>query len=329
MTTIVKQRWIKTCSILATLATLLLTIELLMQTRGASLCKTSACDIIGDYTRFGETTILAGGILFFLFLATGMFMSQRAAESGWLSVVIALILVGSMAFEGVLVGFQLFSLHSVCLICAGTLVTLFLLLTLWSLAVADRKILFMGVVACISGIIGMYLLNPDPGLSQKEIALAPVFQQVGFTDPTIQKRRLTLISSMTCRHCQTVIQQMALHQEAVAEDLLAFAFIGVDEKSLHKAGFFAANAEGVENPLRLLSTLKTGQVDNRRDLTLPDKTMVETVRQKNLRTSQFLQLMGLTGVPVLIAEEDAAHRRILVGSEAILHYLMIDMPEGG
>jgi hypothetical protein len=234
--------------------------------------------------------------------------------------------VGSMAFEGVLVGFQLFSLHSVCLICAGTLGTLFLLLTLWSLAVVDRKILLMGVVACISGIIGMYLLNPDPGLSKDEIALAPVFQQEGFTDPAVQKRRLTLITSMTCSHCKTVVQQMALHQEAIAEDLLAFAFIGVDDKSLNKAGFFAANAQGSDNPLNLLSALKNGQVINSLKLSLADKTMIETVRQKNLRTSQFLQLMGLSGVPVLIAEEDTAHIRILVGSEAILQYLMIEMP---
>jgi glutathione S-transferase len=35
--------------------------------------------------------------------------------------------------------------------------------------------------------------------------------------------------------------------------------------------------------------------------------------------------MGLTGVPVLVADEDSEQIRILVGAHAILQYLAIEM----
>lgn len=321
-----KRRWVHTCSIFGYFAALILGIELLMQSRGSSFCKTVTCDIVGDYTRFGETFILGAGMLFFLLLSTGMLVASRYAKLRRLSAVITLVLLGGIALEGVLLGFQMFSLQSICLICIGTFAALFLLLTLWSFAVADSKVLLVGIVVCVASIVGMYILNPDPGLSRNEIALAPVFRQIGFNDPTIQKRRLTLITSMTCPHCKTVVQQMSLHQEAIAQDLLAFAFVGVNEESLHSAGLFAANAERTDSPLKLLSVIKNSQVAGSMGLVLPDKQLIETVRQKNQRTSQFLQLMGLTGVPVLIAREDSEHIRIFVGDEAILQYLAIAMP---
>jgi len=326
MTKGLKQRWVITCSIFGYFAAMILSIELLMQSRGASFCKTVTCDIIDDYTRFSDTFILGVGILFFLLLSTAILITHRYAKAEWLSVVITLALVGSMAFEGVLLGFQFFSLQSICLICAGTLATVFLLLTFWSLSVADNKILLTGAVVCVSSIIGMYILNPDPGLGKNEIALAPVFQQIGFADPTVQKRRLTLITSMTCPHCKTVVQQIALHKQAIAKDRLAFAFIGVNEKSLYKASLFAANAERTDNPMNLLSAIKSGQIINSMELSLPDDKILKNVRKKNLRTSQFLQLMGLTGVPALIAEENTDHIHILVGSKEILQYLRIEMP---
>jgi len=320
-----KHRWVVVCSALGYLAAVVLGIELLMQSRGASFCKTVTCDIIGDYTRFGEVFVLGAGIQFFLVLATMMFFAHRYAKARSLPVVVTLMLVGAMAFEGVLLGFQFFSLQAVCLICAGVFATVFLLTILWSLAVADGKIFLLGTAACIAGIIGMYLLNPAPGLGKGEIGLDPVYQQAGFTDPTVQKRRLTLITSMTCPHCETVILQMALHKDVLQDDLLSLAFIDNKEQPLEAVGLFAANVDRTEDPLNLLFAIKSGQAGNSTGLVAPDDATIDSVRKKNLHTSQFLKLMGLTGVPVLIADEDGEQKRILVGVNAILQYLVIEM----
>ena len=320
-----KHRWVVACSVLGYLAAVVLGVEFLMQSRGASFCKTVTCDIIGDYTRFGEAFILGAGIQFFLLLATIMFFAHRYGKNRALPVVVTLILVGAMAFEGVLLGFQFFSLQAVCLICAGVFATILLLLMLWSFAVANSKVFLLGISVCVAGIIGMYILNPAPGLGEGEVGLDPVYQQAGFEDRTIQKRRLTLITSMTCPHCETVILQMAINKDVLQDDLLALAFIDTKEVPLQTVGLFAANVERTEDPLNLLFAIKSGQAVNSTGLLSPDDSVIDTVRKKNVHTSQFLKLMGLTGVPVLIADEDGEHIRILVGTDAILQYLVIEM----
>jgi hypothetical protein len=307
------------------LAAAVLGVEFLMQNRGTSFCKTVTCDIIGDYTRFGELFILGAGIQFFLLVATIMFFAHRYDKTRILPVIVTLSLVGAMAFEGVLLGFQFFSLQSVCLICAGVFITVLLLLVFWSFAVVDGKVFVLGLSACVAGILGMYILNPAPGLGKGEVGLDPVFRQAGFEDITVQKRRLTLITSMTCPHCQTVILQMALHKEALKDDLLAFAFIDAKEEPLQVVGLFAANVERTREPLSLLFGIKSGQVLGNTELLAPDDAMIDSVRKKNLHTSLYLKLLGLTGVPVLIADENSEQIRILVGANAILQYLNIEM----
>ena len=318
-----KHRWVVVCSAFGCLVAVVLGIELLMQSRGASFCKTVTCDIIGDYTRFGEIFVLGAGILFFLVLATSMFFAHRYGKAGWLPVVVTMMLVGALAFEGVLLGFQFFSLQAVCLLCAGVFAAVFLLTILWSLAVADSKVFLLGISACVAGIIGMYFLNPAPaGPGKGEIGLDPVYQQAGFTDYRVRKRRLTLIISMACPHCTTVIHQMALHKDVLRDDLLSLAFIDNRKQPLEVGSLFAANVDRTKYPLDLLFAVKSGRAGNSTGLVAPDDAIIDSVRKKNLHTSQFLKLMGLKGVPVLIADENGEQKRILVGVKAILHYLL-------
>ncbi len=311
------------CSAVGLLAAIMLAVEMFMQSKGASLCKTVTCDVIGDYTRFGETFILAAGIQFFLLIATAMFFVRRYAEAGWLSTAVSLLLVGAMASEGVLLGFQFFSLQSVCLLCAAVFVTICVLLALWSFAVRNSRLFLFGVAACLAGLVGMYTLNVAPGLGKGNVGLDPVYRQAGFTDSSVQKRRLTLITSMTCPHCSKVILQMARHADVLHDDLLAFAFIDSKDVPLQAVALFAANMDRTETVLPLLYAIKNGETGQSNSFHKPDAEQVDAVRKKNLHTSQFLQLMGLNGVPVLVADENSEQIRILVGVEAILQYLHI------
>lgn len=329
MTRRINPKWNVTCWVIGYLAALLLGIELFLQNKGESFCKTATCDIIGDYTRFGETFILGAGVQFFLVTATLFFFiyKYRKTEITWLTTLVSLLLVGAMAFEGVLLGFQFFSLQSVCLLCAAVFGTIFVLLLLWSVALHSPRLLLFGIAVCCAGIAGMYTLNTAPGLGKSELGLDAVYKQAGFTDRQVQKRRLTLIISMTCPHCSTVVRQMALHKNLLSDDLLAFAFTDKKDQPLQAVGLFAANMARSDDILSFLYFVKTGQAGKNTAFHRPDDAVLDAVRKQSLHTGQFLRLLGLNGVPVLVADENSEQIRILVGAKAILEYLGIEMQQ--
>ncbi|MBU0480793.1 MAG: hypothetical protein KKG47_06810 [Proteobacteria bacterium] len=167
---------------------------------GEAFCLNQGCKVVEELTRVPPLFVNLAGLLFFL----ALFVAARRPQSGphpelsWT----ALLLLTGLGAEGVLVGYQVFVIHTLCSYCLIIFgVILFLNL------ISGRRQIFLGLSVFAASMIAFSSLNF--GQSQMSLKtrtlLSGTFAKTSCIAP---ENQLYLFFSANCPHCQTVIKAL-------------------------------------------------------------------------------------------------------------------------
>jgi uncharacterized membrane protein len=178
--------------------------EMIFQSFGRSICPTEGCRIVSQHSRFGDISILLIGLVTFAGLSALSFLAQFRNRPQY-DRYINLILVVSLATEGFFVGYQVFRIHTACVVCLITL-SFFLLLGLLRLFSGEKEVIagflsFAGVFALF------YLILPAGGSVR------------------LPEDELILFYSKDCKFCAEVMDKIKANNLQVAH-LLAGEYSG-------------------------------------------------------------------------------------------------------
>lgn len=277
---------------------------------GKSLCHTSACAIVTKFVRLGEPLLLSIGAGGFLLLAVTIFFAGRYGKHPILRFLPTLTLIGAASFDGALLGFQFITLRQHCQLCISVAIALGLVTLLYSASRRRWSILCSVITVWIAGFMAnAILIMPDTSVANTgmifyERPAAPVH-----TRPPVA----TLIFSLECPHCATVLEKMA--QQNFDDITWRFAITDDSGKSYEKLGHFYDNLSVTTNPFQLLVDSKKSRarvVDSKILQKFP-----ELARQARL----FLANNGLHAVPVLVFREPNDKITIIPGTPGILNFL--------
>jgi thioredoxin-related protein len=98
------------------LGALFLLVEAGLQVFGRSICVSGGCRLVAQLARFGDLPMILIGFMTLAFLALLSGLNRRS-RSGLLDSAINLALISALAAEGFFVGYQVFWLKEVCLLC--------------------------------------------------------------------------------------------------------------------------------------------------------------------------------------------------------------------
>ncbi|WP_459892597.1 glutaredoxin family protein [Hydrogenobaculum acidophilum] len=146
-------------------------LELVMGIFHKSVCTSSGCTIAASYNRYPEFVMLTIGILLFIILG---FLKEKKKEK-----LLDNVLIGALASEGYLQGFEIFTAHTFCIFCT---VTFLIILTLFIIRVKENKeILLKGFSAFFFVFFTVFMVN----------------------NPTLEiKNQYTLLYLPGCPHCE-------------------------------------------------------------------------------------------------------------------------------
>ena len=181
-----KRTYEKTFLIVSSLAALFVLTEIVMQSFGASMCRTEGCKVVAQYARYGELSILLIGLVTFSFLALLSFLRLYSGKADF-ERAINIVLIASLACEGFFTGYQAFSIQTPCVLCLiilGIMVVLGIIRLL-----AGEKEIIAGFVSLTAVFSMLYLVLP-----------------VTATVVLPENERLILFSSKECKHCAEVMK---------------------------------------------------------------------------------------------------------------------------
>jgi len=294
---------------LALTGAVFLTIETYLNLHGSSLCKTSSCEAVGHYIRFGEATLVKGGAAFFWLLATAVFFARRyPAALTWLP---STLLFAALAFDGNIIGFQVFTIKRFCLLCFSVAAALGVITVTYGVYRNRKEIIIAGLIAWAGGFAGSGIVEmPEPtGAYDSMVITRQEAAAAGRAALT-----MTLIFSMNCPHCEKVVAYLAEHPLDNVNWRLAA--IDLDEKSLGRLDSFLREAPKDENIFSALEKAKK--------LKTPPKPTIAKARLLTRRARKALTFMGnlgITGIPLLIIEDAGNERTILSGDASIIKAL--------
>jgi len=173
--------------IVSVLGALYLMVEAGLQVFGRSICVSEGCGLVAQLARFGDLSMILVGFIALAFLALLSGLNQRR-QSGLLDSAINLALIAALAAEGFIVGYQVFWLAEVCLLCVsvfGIFVSLGLLRLLAGWKEAAAGFAAFAAVLCFVGLV----------LPPRGTAL-----------PTDKK--MILFYSPECRHCSEIKEEI-------------------------------------------------------------------------------------------------------------------------
>jgi hypothetical protein len=182
-----KQVSTTTFVIVSILGALYLLVEAGLQVFGRSICVSGGCGLVAQLARFGDLSLILIGFMALAFLALLSGLNRRR-RSGLLDSAINLALIAALAAEGFFVGYQVFWLTEVCLLCLsvfGIFVSLGLLRLLAGWKEAAAGFAAFAVVLCFVG----FVLPPR-----------------GTALPSDKK--MILFYSTECRHCAEIKEEI-------------------------------------------------------------------------------------------------------------------------
>ncbi len=173
--------------IVSVLGAIYLLVEAGLQVFGRSICVSGGCRLVAQLARFGDLSMILVGFvaLTFLALLSGL---NRKKQSGLLDFAINLALIAALAAEGFFVGYQVFWLTEVCLLCLsvfGIFVSLGLLRLFAGWKEAAAGFAAFAVVLCFVG----FVLPPR-----------------GTALPSDKK--MMLFYSTECPHCSEILEEI-------------------------------------------------------------------------------------------------------------------------
>lgn len=284
-----------------------LSTESILSLLGKSLCRTTACEIVGRYLVFGEPLLITAGALLFWSLTLLLFFNYRYPER--FSRLPFLVLAGAMSFDGSLIGFQFFTIGQKCQFCITVAGFLFLVSLLFCLA--RRKIFLFTflLLAWLGGFASHGIIEmPEPGGAAK---LMTFYTKRSTTVPPDQAVVKTLIFSMECPHCLQVIDRLATMDTNAST--WRFASVDRDKNALMKISSFINQAPQTNNPFQLLKEIKEGQTTQ--------TSIRNDLYKRSKKALSFLSNMNINGIPTLIIKKSEDERQILTGSEAIIKHI--------
>ncbi len=291
-------------------AALTLSADVWMQViQSKSLCMTESCQAVGGYVRFGEIVLVLAGAIFYWLLWLLSFFAGRY-ERGWLWQGVTLFLLGALAFDGALLGFQFVSLQENCLLCIGVGLTLFLTAAILAWNREKRYIFLLACAVWLGGFAANGILNPRP----ETVRLQEL--DVITRNPDAERKwpQFYLFFGLHCPHCSELLANLAVNNR----DPFTWHLIPMNKKQedlSRVAGIL--DSEGLDKNT-FLAVLRFESMDNK---DLKQKKPPEEVVQDIGRAQSFFTNRGFRGVPLLIVQEKAGKRVILEGRGTIMKYL--------
>lgn len=292
---------------LATTAALLLSLEYWLQRAGyVGLCPTDGCEVVGTFVKFGETTLIGLGVIFFLVL-TGLLILGKWTNKPWLWVLASVVLIAGLAFDGGILGFQHFGIQETCILCYGVGVALFLILAAFGWMRRSMATVVMGVAVWTAAFASQALFvfpQKTPDLQQTVLTTFRAAQPNG--------PQLYYFFSLHCPFCTQILASLATHPPQSGN----WHLISLDTQpgDQRKLAALLDHPQAATNPFRaILDAAQTPAPD------VPIQGWIEDAAHKG---AVFLHNSGYRGIPLLIVQETPTRRVVLQGRDPILNYLL-------
>ncbi|MBM9535622.1 hypothetical protein [Desulfobulbus alkaliphilus] len=185
--------------LLTLLAVLMITVEIgMLLLGGKGLCASEGCLVVDQLTTVSPLLFNLVGLFFFLLLLPGW--RYAGSQSDIRAQLFRLLLLGGLAAEGVLIGFQLLVVDTFCLYCL-IVFTFILLLNL----LAGIRQLLAGLFVFATVLLTMFSLEFSQTVDGSQTVDNGVF--ASRPSPTATTTAHFFFSS-TCPHCKTVLDAM-------------------------------------------------------------------------------------------------------------------------
>ena len=198
----------RTCLFLSIAGVLLTIVEILLQTKGASLCHTSGCKLAASFAR-SEMAVLGAGLAFFILLSLLFFLEEKKVF--FIRPFLNITIISGLAVEGYLVGFQHFVIHKFCAFCLIICGLIYLIAFIYAFSY-HQAYPILGIGVFLGVFIITYLVSP-PAFSQNLEQLATKHYVRG-----TPKAKWFLFKEENCPHCKKVLQYL-LHEYQGSFDL--------------------------------------------------------------------------------------------------------------
>lgn len=291
-------------------AAVTLSVDVWLQiTNSQSLCMTESCQVVGEYVHFGETLLIVAGAVFFWTLWLMSFFAGRY-EAPWLWKTIKVLLLGAMAFDGALLGFQFVTVKERCLLCIGVALFLFAFAALLSWNRKKAYIFILAGAVWLGGFAANGILEYK--ISPASLDKIEVITRKGEKDR--KWPRFYFFFGLHCAHCSKVLANLAVNNR----DPFTWYLIPLNDskKDLSRIKAIFGSKEIEKNAF-----LAVLEIENKKDEEIEPGRPPEEVIQGVKKAKEFFTSRGYKGVPILIVDENRGKRVVLQGVEAIMRYL--------
>lgn len=276
--------------------------------QGTSLCPTQSCAIVGDYVRLGELELVCMGLVFFAVLWGTYFFASRY-DRKWLWAGTSILMLGALAFDGALLGFQFVSIQEQCYLCIGVGAALILSLVCLSLVRRNLLVFVLGLTIWLSGgIAGSMITIPDrtPFLEQ--------LQPISWAESDAsQWPEFHYFFSLHCPHCTDVMVNLA--KQKSGKYLWNIYPLDTGVTDLRKIYSIKNKSEESENLFYdIISMEQSGAV--------PETEAPESLQEEIIDIRSYFRGSGYRGVPLMVVDESPGKRIVLTGGGNILNYLL-------
>ncbi|MFN2355741.1 MAG: hypothetical protein ABR512_14620, partial [Desulfopila sp.] len=153
----------------ALIAALLLSVEFGLRKAGyGGLCPTTGCAVVGTFVKYGEIIFVALGVVFFWVLAV-LLLLEKYLEKTRLRMLVTILLIAGLSFDGGILGFQRFGIQEACVLCYSVGIALFLTLLVLGWSRRSLATVVLGVAVWSAGFTSQALFvfpERTPELSQ-------------------------------------------------------------------------------------------------------------------------------------------------------------------
>jgi hypothetical protein len=198
--------------IVSVLGALYLLVEAGLQMFGRSVCVSEGCGLVSQLTRFGDLSMVLIGFIALAFLALLSGLNLRR-KSELIDKAINLALIAALAAEGFFIGYQIFWLPEVCLLCLSVFGVFFILGILRLLLGYQEAV--VGFIAFAGVLCFVGLILPPRGTALPS------------------DKKMVLFYAEECKHCleikeEIVKNKLDIHPVLVREYTATLRNLGVN-----------------------------------------------------------------------------------------------------
>lgn len=273
-------------------------LEFALSTRGMSTCgqESIGCHIVGLVTPFGSLPFFALGI------GLGLLLGFSALLR--LQTLMLALMASAVAFEGILVSFQIHLGYfcQFCLIYAGII----LFLTIYYIFFISRSSFFIFGACFLSGFLSLFLLfHPFLSADLKNSWLVEKnFNEVNKkTDSGV----FYLFYSHQCGHCEATLKILEKNEKNLAG---VFRLVVTDDNAGHSERAVQSISPNLFS--KALSGISNGPI-----------RPSEGVMQKTAAARSYVAKYGISETPTLIVVDGENWKTIISGTNNILQYLSL------